>query len=244
MREREGLSVEDVRQLSEQLEVIRRKVLIDIDDLTSTYAAYDPSLDIRVTCMSRLLGILTSTYLALTFVHRSLLRPAWWRAFAKHASRADIETTVDGFSDFSKIAFVHQIFSCTESAFRVFLRAIDSTACNNGTAQFKSIYECLLRSKLSAYPPESIELLDLLRLIRNTVHNNGVYFHRTRVSEAVVWQGKKYEFRHGLPVDFTKWDFCLEISDEVRKLLGTVANDPNLKAAKKPIMDPFAVHTK
>lgn len=238
------LSRSDVYQLGKELDAIRHRIMTDIDDLTAIYSAFDATVDIRITAMSRLLVIFDSAYLALTFIRESLMCLEWWQRIASQASQKEIKLTVKNFSDFSKIAFVHQMFSCMESAFRVLLRAIDPVACNNGRSEFKSIYDCLFKSKLFSYPPESIEFLDLFRLVRNTVHNNGVYFHPAKAIETVVWRGKQYRFQHELPVNFMNWDFCLKLSDEVRRLLKTAACDPNLQAIDNLIVDPFAVNTK
>jgi hypothetical protein len=69
------------------------------------------------------------------------------------------------------------MFSSIESSLRLFLRALDPTACNGGMKEFNSIYDCLFNSKLATAPADGIELLNLLRLVRNTIHNNGVYFN-------------------------------------------------------------------
>jgi len=107
---------------------------------------------------------------------------------------------------------------------------------------FKSVYDYLLTPKLSRCPSESIELLDLLRLVRNTVHNNGVYFHRSGRNEIVHWRGEDYEFKQGFPVDFVNWSFCIDIADASRGLLRSVVEDPNLQGFNLEITDPFANH--
>jgi len=66
-------------------------------------------------------------------------------------------------------------FSAIESSLRLILRAIDPEACSGGLAEFKNVYSTLLaRTGFSLYEPH----LDLLRLIRNMQHNNGVFLTR------------------------------------------------------------------
>ena len=49
---------------------------------------------------------------------------------------------------------------------------------------------------------DSTDLLDLLRHIRNTIHNNGVYFHPNSQNKTVTNKGKQYIFDIGKPVKF------------------------------------------
>jgi len=62
-------------------------------------------------------------------------------------------------------------FTGVETSFRIFLRALDPTACNNGTGPFNTIYDCLLGSKQLNFPATeraaAKELLNLSRLLRN-----------------------------------------------------------------------------
>ncbi|MEC7227284.1 MAG: hypothetical protein VXW00_10475 [Candidatus Latescibacterota bacterium] len=132
------------------------------------------------------------------------------------------------------------MFLAVESSLRLFLRAIDPAACNGGMAEFKSIYECLFRSKLSAVPSNGIALLDLLRLVRNTIHNNGVYFHPNGNDASITWDGETFEFKQGSPVDFVTWDFMIRVSEALRQLLREVVEDATLKAIAAEIDDPFS----
>ena len=95
---------------------------------------------------------------------------------------------ITGFGKFIKFGLVHGIFSCVESFLRVFLRALDPTACSGGLDNFKNIYISLFQSKLAKCPPDGVKLLDLFRLVRNTIHNNGVYFHKDEEDRSIGWR--------------------------------------------------------
>lgn len=231
----------DVMNLIKQLEPIRDQAAQDKESVMATYSSLNARKDARVTAFSKLINVFNSVQLALTFVSKHLLNLGWWKAVSKEViSVSDAKVYVEEFMGFSKIGFVQFLFSTTESSLRLFLRALDPTACDGGMAPFKSVYDCLFRSKLSACPHEGIELLDLLRLIRNTIHNNGVYFHRSGRDATVTWRGTLYEFKQAVPVDFVTWEFLLEVSNAVRALMRTVVEDTNLEAITCEITDPFA----
>jgi len=142
--------------------------------------------------------------------------------------------------DLQKIAAIQGGFSAIESTLRVLLRAVDAGACGGGMAEFKSIYECLFRTKLTNQPSEGIELLDLLREVRNTVHNNGVYFNRHgRPRVTVSYRGDDYHFDHASKLGFVKWDLLISLLRDSAKLLLEVVNDPVI-VAPGSITDPYA----
>ncbi len=235
------LGTNEVMNLVKQLEPIRDQAAQNKESVVAIYSNIDPEKDARITAFSKMVNVFNSVQLALTFVSKHLLDLNWWKVISRgEIPLSDARIYAKEFMGFSKLGFVQFLFSTTESSFRLFLRALDSTACDGGMGPFKSVYDCLLRSSLSLYPPESIELLDLLRLVRNTVHNNGVYFHRNWRDAAVTWRGTSYEFKQSTPVDFVTWQFLLEVSDDIRSLMHTIVTDANLRAITHEITDPFA----
>lgn len=202
------------------------------------YSNFDPKKDARITAFSKMINLFNSVELALTIVSKYLLDLNWWKAtnIPEYAARHYVKE----FRSFLKIGFVHSLFSATESSLRLFLRTLDPTACDGGTGSFKSVYDCLLRSNLSTYSSESIKTLDLLRLVRNTIHNNGVYFARNGRDTPITWRGELYEFRHSTPIDFVTWKFLLEVSDATRSVVYTIITDASLRAVTHTIPDPFA----
>jgi hypothetical protein len=235
------LGTDGVMNLIKQLEPIRDQAAQSKDSIVALYSSVDPRKDARITAFSKMVNVFNSVQLALTFVSKHLLDLNWWKVISKgEIPVADARIYANEFMGFSKLGFVQFLFSTTESSLRLFLRALDPTACDGGMGHFKSVYDCLLRSHLSRCPSESVELLDLLRLVRNTIHNNGVYFHRNGRDVTVTWNGTSYEFKQSTPVDFVTWQFLLEVSDAISSLMYTIVTDANLRAITNEITDPFA----
>lgn len=235
-----GLS--EVMGLIKELEPIRDKAVQDKASVTAMLLNLDRQKDARITAFSKMINVLNSVQLAMTFVSKHLLDLNWWRSIAREGiSVSDAKIYANEFMSFSKIGLVQFLFSTTESSLRLFLRSLDPTACDGGMGPFKSVYDCLFSSHLSTPPHEGIELLDLLRLIRNTIHNNGVYFDRNARDATVTWRGRSYQFKQSAPVDFVTWRFLLEVTDASRSLMYTVVTDANLRAVAHEITDPFAL---
>jgi hypothetical protein len=106
------------------------------------YPSWDVIHDARLTTFAKVINVTNSAQLALTFVGQHLLDPIWWSGTAKKAiPQNDANIYVSEFESFAKIAFVQFLFSSVESGFRILLRPVDPSACSQGTADFKSVYE-------------------------------------------------------------------------------------------------------
>jgi hypothetical protein len=130
------------------------------------------------------------------------------------------------------------LFILVENKFRIFLRAIDPIACGGGTEAFESIYACLLRSKLSSPPPEAFELLELIRLTRNTIHNDSVYLNKKGLDNVVTYKGINYAFYHGKPINFVTWEFLIMMAADIQNLFSIIVSDKVIAEIDGRIIDP------
>jgi hypothetical protein len=86
------------------------------------------------------------------------------------------------------------------------------------------------------------QLLDLVRPLRNLIHNDGVYFDEDGNDKTVTYRGVEYWFHHGQPVAFVYWSLLLSLADDSRQLLTQVVSHPRI-AGLSQVTDPFmAVH--
>jgi len=161
---------DDIHRLIDAFQSVRDGFVDDKEAVIAIYSFVSPKHDARITAYSKAINVLNSLQLAFTFISKHLLHGQWWEAVARSPiPDSDKQIYANEFANFTKVAFVQELFLSIESSLRLFLRAIDPAACNGGMAEFKSIYECLFRSRLSAVPSNGIALLDLLRLVRNTM---------------------------------------------------------------------------
>ncbi len=221
----------------ETIQKIRDSFSDNKDEIISEFPNWNNIKDARITVFSKLINVCNSTQLSFTFMHFHLTKLDWWKQIAKsEIPKNDAQIYANEFDMFTKIGFVQFSFSSIESAFRLYVKSIDSSACNNGTAEFKSIYSWLLKqTNLQSHE----NVLDLLRLVRNTIHNNGVYFHKSGQSETVTYRGKDYNFTIGKPVDFMTWDFIFKLISDIENLVIEVVKSTILNKIDL-IEDPFA----
>lgn len=194
--------------------------------------------DARITVFSKLYKGLTTVMLSVVFIENSLQDDMWWKKSFPNLTPHDIETNKYNFVRSTKHNFGMLLFILVENKFRIFLRAIDPLACSGGTEAFESIYTCLLRSKLSNPPPEAFELLELIRLVRNTIHNDGVYLHKKGSDDVVTYKGVDYAFHNGKPIQFVTWEFLLMLATDLQNLFAEIISDKVMAEINGNIIDP------
>lgn len=215
----------------------RQQLLAQVrDELTTTHgwSVYD----IRLSVFTKIENAVGSTALGFESMTEFL---RFHRQHQDGSIRAPIEQSVSTeLAAFYKLGFTQFVFSAIESSLRSLLRALNSTAANNGTADFKAIYDCLLRTELTLQRAQDwIDMLDLFRLIRNTLHNNGVYFHKLGTDTEITYRGIAYPFKHKQKIDFVYWDLCLSLLDDSIDLLKTMQAHPRVLSLPFT-KDPFA----
>ena len=146
------------------------------------------------------------------------------------------------FPQFLVVGFFYSFFSAIESSFRIYLRELAPAACNNGTADFKSIYDSLFKKLKLQQRKDYTDLLDLLRHIRNTIHNNGVCFHPDGKNKTVTYKGKQYIFDIGKPVKLRGrvLNFLVGLMPDILKMIEDVVYSQDIISRNK-IIDPITV---
>jgi hypothetical protein len=246
----------DFVPLIKRLQEIRSHLIDDYDRverflpnaLTGNEKLTGFSEDARLTGIAHLIRLVDCTLLSFTLMNDNLLPPdnKWWDSVRtqpldsfNHSHRS---MTVNTFNNsFIKFGFLHKLFSTIENTSRLVLRALDPAAANNATSSIFSVWRELF-PRLTAQTANSADLRTLLRLTRNTIHNNGIYVSKQRQDEQVAYKGTIYHFTHMKPINFVNWTFLIERLDDVRELLVSIVTDPNVIGITNPILDPFATN--
>lgn len=173
--------------------------------------------DARLTVLNKCSSVLSSINLGYVFFSKYLTKEDWWRANSTLAiDREQMSNAGNEFEMFLRIGLIQNTLYAIESSFRIYVRAIDPMACSQGTAEFKNIYEWLLtRVRLQKY----ITLLDLWRNIRNSMHNNGLFWPTSRKDSLINYKDVIYTFEVGKPNDFVSTEFIVRLLPDIRMLL-------------------------
>ena len=228
-------------ELQKRLENIQLRVLQEKNMLIADNPSWDIRNDVRITTLNNLFISLGRTRLGIQFLGE-LLDDDW---FDKNSPGSTQELRIDQVVSFEKLikySFGMDFFTIAETAFRNFLRALDPSACNNGTGSFNAIYDCLLGSRqlnfLSDERAVAKELLTMSRLLRNLIHNSGTFFSENGQDKTIRYKGKTYTFKHRKRVSFAYWDLLLKLADDIYQLLVKIISHPNIKSLSH-ILDPY-----
>lgn len=128
-----------------------------------------------------------------------------------------------------KHSFFVFFLSRIEWTFRKLVTYLSPGECLNGNADFKQIYDHILRKlNLKKY----VALYDVCRTVRNSVHNNGYYISKKGTDIMIRWKGNDYRFRHQNPISFMTHDKWLELSTDLINSLEEILQQPSIEAPK------------
>ena len=207
--------------------------------------------DVRVTAFTHLYHIVDFALVSIRFLDDNLLpsQNEWWQQPKQQALFGSYqewyrEAMANSFNNaFVKYTFMHKLFGEIENTFRQLLRKLDASAANNATKSIPSVFGALI-SRIGNKPADSDELLKLLRLSRNTIHNNGVFYSETLTDDEVIYKWKTYHFTHTKPVDVINWNFLIDSLDDVRELFTAIITNSNIIGIADEIPDLFAENRK
>lgn len=222
-----------------QASQLREEIHTCWDRLATEQPDWKAEDDARSTCFESFWNITRYVELSLHYLAFHLGSLEFWSHFTGPApSLRHIEYEFTAYSESLKVATLHLYFSAIENSHRSFLRALDPTAASRAR-NYKAVYEALLRSRLQA-PQSDLDLLDLLRLIRNTLHNEGVHRPHGGGGATVTYKGVEYALAYGKPLDFVKWQFVLDRARDLVALQERVVRHPLVASYAEHIRDASA----
>lgn len=124
-----------------------------------------------------------------------------------------------GYSNFIKNCIV------VESRLRVFLRALDQGACNEGYGPFENIIKWTLKRLCLETHLDTL----LFKELRNLIHNNGIYFHKSKKNKGpYIFLNKSYEFIHGKRPDSHVYSVTTDLVSAVYEIMIEIINHEDI----------------
>ncbi len=232
--------------LIKKMKDLEHRIEVDYQRLCTSHPEWDPLKDARLASVTMLGYALVQAWLGIGFL-REMLDDAWWTNNTLFGHDLPLKKRTPLMAHFATLVrhgFGTAVFARLEAPFRIFLRELDAQACNGSSAGFQSVYRCLLGPNHLDLGMEekdtALELLEFFRLIRNTIHNDGLHWSNDGKDQPVTYRGQQYTFQHNVPIDFISWELLLTISDDARHLLiQTISHDKIARMSH--VEDPRAV---
>lgn len=187
--------------------------------------------DARVGVFAKCINVIEPTFFALMFEKEQLRTKEYQGRFAGEGneppSEEEIVSQSDNFLRYLILCYAITLFSVIESSLRIFVKKLDPTACSNGTSEVQSIYNWLLK-QLGLQKYET--LLELFRLIRNCMHNNGIFTPKNGQDVPITYKEQDFKFKKGEQILFVTFDFLILLSYDLREMLEDIIKSPKLSA--------------
>jgi hypothetical protein len=205
-------------------------------ELKSNKPDIDDYYDARHSVLMKCYEAIQNTILGLYYIHTSLWHKEWWDKYCPIDPNSDNTINLKGsFENHLKISFITILFSSIESTLRIISRKLYPNLNNNATAEFFTVYTALLkRLDLTKHLPT----LDFFRIIRNTIHNNGVYYHKNELDLSIPYRGKTFIFKIGKPHQHAIWENILYLMDDLLLLITDLLSNPSINDELE-IIDPL-----
>jgi len=194
--------------------------------------------DARIGVFAKCMNNFEPVMFSLMFEKEHLRKPEYQARFSEDHKTPPTQNVIDRICGlylmYQQMAFADLFFSAIESSFRIFVRAIDSQACNNATGWFQSVSGYLLKkTNQQQYDP----LLNLWRLIRNTQHNNGVYIDPKHRDIEIKYKEQTYRFVNNIFFRDVNMDLLLNLSEDARCMIQNIVESKPLSSITE-IIDP------
>lgn len=157
------------------------------------------------------------------------------------------KTSIDAFmlqnEIFLKLGFTSSLFFILEGVLKVYLQHIDIESYKR-TKGIKNICEDLLEKLNYKDSVFHSNVFNFLRLIRNTLHSNGIHIPTNKSDKKIspiIYKGKSYIFEENKRIDFVTWDLLLDLTEDMKNLLFLLAIDETINKSNELINDPLAI---
>jgi hypothetical protein len=204
-------------------ERVKDELRLIIAEYGRKFPSWEQKNDARRSWFTGAKLVLSTSQLGYLYIRDQLTDTTWWRA--KTIEHNMIKEQVHEFEIYLRYGFSNMLFTITEETLRSVVKSIDSTACNGGTSNFESIYTYLLKvTKKQQY----LDLFNFHRLIRNTIHTNGVFRPTNNRDKSIMFLDKQYNFVCGEKINFQSYELLLNLVSQYKVALVNIFEDDNI----------------
>lgn len=158
------------------------------------------------------LEISRNAQLCYFLMETQLCEPTWWKNRYGRFTDTMATDALTAYAVMVNLFTVHGLDSTVEETLRAIVRTKQPPFTMDPRKEFQSLFQHVLsKSGLATLEP----LFHILRLTRNSVHNNGVHDPPSGRSESWTYKGKQFDFIVGKEISFINGDFLAWLTTEL-----------------------------
>lgn len=184
--------------------------------------------DVGITVFRKCAGVALNTVVLLKCREKYIGLPPKPVCFPR-ASLGSQANDLKNLDMFVKLSFFLGVFIAVESSLRCVFRKLRPGQRDGGTGTFHGVYEDILGDCGQA---KYGNLLDVLRHLRNAIHNNMAHFDKRGRDRTIVWDGQSYSFVHGKAVDWVTWETLIRLLTDARGAMAEIIGSPCVSALR------------
>ena len=206
------------REVIKKSESLTDTIFTRLTEINTNYPTRDNQNDIRFTIFSRIKNTLLNCKL-------SIINLISNGKILETIPNDQFKNRLEEYDKYLRFSYFQHNFSQVESGIRVIMRQLDKKSYYSKKAPFNNIYQFLndyLKVKNYKY------LFRIIRNIRNSIHNNGIFYPDNNKNDEIEYRGIKIRFEIESPISCVSWITIFDITEDLLFALKEILESPIL----------------
>lgn len=166
-----------------------------------------PTTDPRLMIVQHIRAVISATFLNSVHLVQNLTRPEFWKEVYGETQREVAEGEMEYYLATMSETLMVFSFSAFEANIRRLHKGLRALGDPPTPRSFNGIYALVLDrlSNSGWHHAQADTVVRMLRLVRNSLHNNGHFLPESGRNERVVWREREFNFIYGERIQFLDW---------------------------------------
>lgn len=190
----------------------------------SDYVRHEARREIFVTIVT----LLENAQLSYLLLRDHLTDDNWWKNHLETVSAEKRNSVLHEYAIMVKWFLFHGLFSAIEETLRAIQRAAPDQVPAGG--KYKSIAKVTEALMTASGTEHFSPLFSLVRLVRNTLHTNGVFLPEDGQDSSIEYEGEKFEFKVGEPLSWLDDQHAVWLVDQLAAAMNAIVRTDVVRA--------------
>lgn len=167
--------------------------------------------------------ILQNHQLSYIYIRDHLTDAEWWQQKVGTVGLQAKNQAIREYALMVKFFNVHAIAMATESTLRAIVRSSENDFSVTEMTGIEKLYNDILeKTELQMFRP----LFDLIRLVKNTIHNNGIVYIYGEKDVEIKYKDRSFLFENGKTLDWLQEEFLVWLPEQINEVMFEIITSP------------------